>query len=95
MIKTLGHSFQSHFQHCIKKNERKRRQSTTTTINEVCNLIPGITWRLNEAEKWISGEAEIKVWKDAYLPGDEKTNNFKRSRNLDRKLIKVTFRHLK
>lgn len=50
MVKTLGHFFQSHFQCCIKKKGEKR-QSTGTTINEVCDLILDITERLNEAEK--------------------------------------------
>lgn len=52
MMKTFGHFFQSHFQHCIKK--RGEKQSTSTTINEVYNLILDITGMLNEAEKWIS-----------------------------------------
>lgn len=45
------------------KRGKKKKQSTSTTINEVCDLILDITERLNEAEKWISGEGEIKVWK--------------------------------
>lgn len=61
-MKTLGHVFQSHFPYCIKKKKEKK-QYATTTINEVCDLILDITGRLNEAEKWISREEEIKVWK--------------------------------
>ena len=36
----------------------------------------GITGRLNEAEKWLSGEEEIKVWKRSILVWGLKSKKF-------------------
>lgn len=62
MVKTLGQSFQSHFQCCIKKQKKQ----PTSRINEVCHLILDITGRSNEAGKHTSREAETQVWKRSF-----------------------------